>query len=160
MSYQPPRTRWFLTAVLLLTACRGPSPETAVTPSDGIYEFTASTGEAQPLRGALTVVAGSLGLRPEFGTCRIDHAYASSERTRYLCDHNSEIDQLAFLIDNRAPLIRSTWAGRVRQRRTRTVCAQYATQNGRQVCVQQRTETYEVVVPVSGRLIFRTRPTA
>jgi hypothetical protein len=141
----------------MLACAGGPAPRGAVS-VDGIHDFTASTGEATPLRGTLTIVAGELSLRPEFGTCRIDQAFASSERTRYLCDHSSDVEQLAFLVDHRFPLTRSSWTGRVRQQRTRTVCARYATQNGRQVCVETRNETVEVTVPLSGRLVFRPRP--
>ena len=150
-----PLSRWGV--VLLLACAGGPSPASGIT-DDGIYDFTASTGEATPLRGSLTIVAGDLTLRPEFGSCRVDQAFASTERSRFLCDNTSDVERLAFLIDHRFPLTRSTWAGSMRQKRTRTVCAQYATQNGRQVCVQTRTETVEVSVPLAGRLTFRPRP--
>lgn len=145
----------------VIAACAGnPTPGATSLPDDGIYDFTASTGESAPLRGSLTILAGAIALRPEFGSCRIDQAYASSERTRFLCDNTSEVERLAFLVDHRFPLTRSQWNGTVRQRRTRTVCARYATQNGRQVCVEQRQETVEVTTPVSGRLTFRPRPVA
>jgi hypothetical protein len=150
-----PLGRWCCLGVI---ACAGgPSPRAGIT-DDGIYDFTASTGEATPLRGSLTILAGALTLRPEFGSCRVDQAFASAERTRYLCDNTSEVERLAFLIDHRFPLTRSTWTGSIRQKRTRTICAQYATQNGRQVCVQTRTETVEVTESLSGRLTFRPRP--
>ncbi len=141
-------------------ACAGaPAPGAGAPPTDdGIYDFTASTGEPSPLRGSLTIVAGTHSLSPEFGSCRVDQAFASSERTRYLCDNTSDVERLAFVIDRRFPLTRSQWNGTIRQRRTRTVCVSYATQNGRQVCVEQRTEEYVVNAPVSGRLTFRRRP--
>ncbi|MBL8982388.1 MAG: hypothetical protein JNL26_09385, partial [Gemmatimonadetes bacterium] len=133
---------------LALAACAGgPPPQTAVT-EDGIYDFTGSTGEATTLRGSLTILAGSMSLSPEFGTCRVDQAVSSTERSRFLCDNTSDVEQLAFIIDLRFPLTRSSWSGRLRRRQTRTVCARYATQNGRQVCVQTRTETVDVMVPV------------
>ncbi|MBL8961810.1 MAG: hypothetical protein JNJ98_18260 [Gemmatimonadetes bacterium] len=150
-----PLGRW---GVAFLIACAGGPPPASGITDDGIYDFTASTGEATPLRGSLTILAGALSLQPEIGTCRVDQAFASAERSRFLCDNTSDIERLAFLIDHRFPLTRSTWAGSLRQKRTRTVCAQYATQNGRQVCVQTRTETVEVTVPLSGRLTFRPRP--
>ena len=143
-----------LWAWVAMACAGGPSPQTAVT-EDGIYDFTGSTGEATTLRGSLTVLAGAMSLRPEFGSCRIDQAASSTERTRFLCDNTSEVEQLAFLLDLRFPLTRSSWSGRLRRRQTRTVCARYATQNGRQVCVQTRTETVDVMVPVSGPLTFR-----
>ncbi len=145
-----------LGAVLSVTACSGnPSPGTLKPADDGIYEFIANTGDRTPLRGRLTIVAGEISLEPEVGICRVDTAYSSLERTRYACDNVSDIERLAFVMDNRNPLTRSSWTGQVRQRRTRTVCVEYATQNGRRVCVRTQTETYDAMVPVSGRLTFR-----
>lgn len=157
-----PVRRSLVCAVMVLgAACarnRSGTARPGSFPEDGLYDFTAPTGEAAPLRGTLAIVGGVMSLRPEFGTCRIDQAYVSVERTRYLCDNSSDVERLAFLVDALFPLTRSRWTGMVRQRRTRTVCVRYATQNGRQVCVEQRQETVEVETPVSGRLTFRARP--
>jgi len=126
--------------------------------ADGIYEFITRTGERGELRGRLMLIAGEVTLEPEFGTCRVDAAYASLERQRFLCDNTSEVENLALLVDRRFPTTRSRWTGTVRERRTRTVCVQYTTQNGRQVCVRTETQTYEVRSAVSGPLTFRPRP--
>jgi hypothetical protein len=135
------------------------SGSTTTTPrtEDGVYEFIGRTGEHAELRGSLIVAGGELLLEPEQGICRVDFQNVVSEKTRFLCDNTSEIEDLAFLIDRRTPLMRSTWTGSVRQKRQRTVCVQYAIQNGRQVCVRSATETYETRVQLRGPLTFRRR---
>ncbi|MGQ0647349.1 MAG: hypothetical protein ACT4P7_07235 [Gemmatimonadaceae bacterium] len=103
------------------------------------------------------MAGGELFLQPESGNCRTDASYASFEYVRLLCDPTSDVEDLAFVLDKRYPLTRSRWTGRIRQRRQRTVCTEYATQNGRRVCVRSRTETYEVMTNLSGPLTFTRR---
>ena len=147
----------FLLVAVLACASAGPAPSGARTP-DGIYDFIGRTGENAELRGTLTIAGGDLLLAPEQGICRVDATSINPEKTRFLCDHVSDIENLALVIDRRVPTMRSSWTGSVRQRRQRTICVQYAVQNGRQVCVRTQTETYEVRVGVSGPLTFNRRP--
>jgi hypothetical protein len=125
---------------------------------DGIYEFTARTGGYGDLIGRLTLLDGEVSLQPMQGQCRVDPSQASVELFYFLCDYSTEIENLSFTIDRRLPLTRSLWRGFVRQTRTRSVCDQYATQNGRQVCVRTRQESYEERARVGGPLTFRPQP--
>lgn len=132
-----------------------PAPAQA---QDGTYDFFARASDRTELRGSLIVLAGTHSLRPENGICREDQLVVSAESTRYICDHSSDVEDLVFVVDRRFPLTRSMWTGRVRQRKQRTVCAQYAIQNGRQVCVRTTQEWYEEVTSVRGPMTFRPRP--
>lgn len=148
----------FLACAAAMGGCARPRAGDAPRVIDGTWEFTASTGESVPLRGTLVILDGTYALRPSFGSCRIDTASPSMQRTRFLCDNTSTVERLAFVIDHDAPLTRSTWTGVVRQSRERTVCTQYITQNNRQVCVASRKETVITTAPLSGPLSFRPRP--
>jgi hypothetical protein len=121
---------------------------------DGTYEFITRTGGFGDLTGRLTLRDGQPSLQPLQGQCREDPSRTGVERFRFLCDIGSEIENVTLTIDRRLPLTRSVWSGFVRQTRTRSVCDQYAMENGRQVCVRTREETYEVRTPVSGPLTF------
>lgn len=144
--------------VVLFAGCASASTRTDVPTPDGIYEFITRTGETGELRGKLVVVGGELSMEPDQGICRVDAAYASMERVRFVCDNVSEVEDLALVVDRRFPVTRSMWTGTVRRTRTRQVCVAYATQNGRQVCVRTETQTYEERAAVRGPLTFRPRP--
>ena len=153
------RTARRVLASLVLAACASSPKAAPPAVKDGVYEFMTSTGERGELRGRMVYAGEVVSIEPELGICRLDGAFASAERLRYLCDNTQEVEHLALLIDKRYPTTRSAWTGSVRVRRTRTVCVQYATQNGRQVCVRSETQTYEERVTLSGPLTFRPAPT-
>lgn len=141
----------------MLGCATGSGGASADVVEDGVYEFQTRTGRQGDLRGRMTLVGDQISLQPDEGTCRLDTQLPSIERVRYLCDNNSEVEQLTIVVDRRNPTRRSSWAGVVTQTRTRTVCDQYANQNGRRVCVRSREERQEVRTPVGGPLTFLRR---
>ena len=147
------RTMLLVLAASASGACAS-SGKPGVPVQDGTYEFVTRTGGFGDLTGRLTLRDGQTSIQPLQGQCREDPSRTGVERLRFLCDVGTEIENVTFTIDRRLPLTRSVWGGFVRQTRTRTVCDQYAMENGRQVCVRTREETYEVRTPVSGPLTF------
>jgi hypothetical protein len=136
-------------------ASRGTAAPAART-EEGTYDFFARAGERTDLRGSLLVLAGSLMLQPENGTCREDLLVVDSEKSRYICDHTSDVENLVFVLDKRYPLTRSVWMGSMRQRRQRTVCAQYAIRTAAGG-VRTSVEWYETS-QLRGPMTFRPRP--
>jgi hypothetical protein len=144
--------------MLPLGSCASSRKSAAPPPvQEGTFDFFGRAGERVELRGAITIIEGEVRLNPEAGLCREDLLWVSAERVRFTCDTSSDLESLAFVIDKRYPLTRSTWSAHVRQRRTRTVCVQYSVQNGRRVCVRTETEWYDEITPMGGPLTFRAR---
>lgn len=150
----------FLAVVATASAACASSGARNVPVQDGTYEFITRTGGYGDLTGRLTLRDGQPSIQPLQGQCREDPSRAGVERFRFICDVGSELENVTFTIDRRLPLTRSVWGGVVRQTKTRTVCDQYAMENGRQVCVRTREETYEVRTSVSGPLTFAPHPVA
>jgi hypothetical protein len=147
-----------LAAAATSAACASSGAAGTRAVDDGIYEFITRTGGYGDLTGRITLLNGEISLQPNQAQCREDPSRVSVEQFYFLCDYASDIENLTFSIDRRRPLTRSMWAGFVRQTRTRSVCDQYVTQNGRQVCVRTRQESYEVRAQVGGPLTFRPHP--
>ena len=147
-----------LACLAAIGGCAGTKGQAEVPTLDGIYDFTTRTGEVGELRGRLVVVGGELSMEPDQGICRVDAAFVSFERQRFLCDNTSEVEDLALVVDRRFPLTSSIWTGIVQRTRTRQVCVAYATRDGRQVCVRTETQTYRERAAVRGPLTFRRRP--
>ena len=142
---------------LFAIGCKsGGSATERVPVRDGLYDFVARTG-SYDLRGKLLWASGEASIDSEIGYCRTDPMNTDTQTIRYQCESGSDLRGLVYIIDRNFPLNRSRWRASVAQTRQRQVCARYETRNNRQVCVQWRTETYEVSVPVGGLLTFTRR---
>lgn len=142
-------------AVLLAAACKSGSG--GGTPAqDGLYDFVARTGR-NDLRGTLLWMSGEVSINAEIGYCRADPMQTDMQTYRYICETGDELRNLVYIIDRRFPLNRSRWRAIVQQTRQRQVCVRYEIRNNQRVCVQYRTESYEVSVPIGGPLTFTRR---
>lgn len=142
---------------LFALGCKSGGSATERVPlRDGLYDFVARTGNYD-LRGKLLWASGEASIDSEIGYCRIDPMHTDPQTIRYQCESGNDLRSLVYIIDRNFPLNRSRWRASITQTRQRQVCARYETRNNRQVCVQWRTETYEVSVPVGGLLTFTRR---
>lgn len=141
------RCRLSILMLATLTACASASRNAATReppePSGGTYTFTASTPN-QLIRG--TVLVGPEGTGVQFETAcqpeatlraRPSGMPSSTSVMSYYCSGT----WLTF--DRRNPAT-AKWYASVEIPRRREVCTRYETQNGRQVCVSQTTESYSV----------------
>jgi hypothetical protein len=137
------------------TACASTRNSTAsreaTGPTDGTYEFIASV-TGRRVEGKVHIVGDTMLFDPD-NDCSsnlsppgIFVAPRDYNFIRYSCNG------VVLDFDRRNPVQSSKWFAGVPVRRQRQVCAQYAVQNGRQVCVRNRTETYETTESRSGKL--------
>jgi hypothetical protein len=162
--------RWLsATTCLTMIACGGsrtapvsgePSGPTSsrdvASTVEGTYDFVA-TVPGQAIRGTLQVAADTMFFAPAEGCDSnirsepIGHA-SNGGVLRYAC--MSAV--LAF--DRRNPVRSSKWSATVRQQRRREVCAERAVRNGREVCIRNAIETYEVSESRTGSIQVTRRP--
>ena len=149
-----------LAAVAVLVACGGGSaasrPETAApnAPREGTYEYMANL-PSQQVRGTLRVTSDTIVVDPVSDYCRVVMGPPDPLYIKYTCQGAGTFEQLTLTIDRRNPMQLSKWGATFRVTRRREVCTQYATRDGRQVCVQTTTETYETTESRSGNLQIR-----
>lgn len=144
---------------LPLLACGGSgaaTPRTAAPggPVEGTYEYMANLPTLQ-VRGTLRVVGDTVLVDPVSDYCRPLIAPPDPLYIKYTCQGTGPYEQLTLTIDRRNPLQLSKWDATFRVQRRREVCVQYAVRDGRQVCVQRQTETYEATESRSGTLQVR-----
>jgi hypothetical protein len=149
-------------AMPLLLACGGsttPSPETAAPsgPIEGTYEYLV-TLPTQQVRGTLRITGDTVLVEPISDYCRPAMGPPDPLSIKYTCNGTGTYEQIHLNIDRRNPAQLSKWAATFRVTRRREVCVQYATRDGRQVCVQTTTETYETTETRSGNLQVRRAP--
>lgn len=157
--------RWM--AVLTLSALAGcassgnQQPVTAApsAPIEGNYEYLASLPSMQ-VRGTLRVVGDTILVEPTTDYCRPTIAPPDPFSFKYTCTGTGTYEQIQLTIDRRNPIQLSKWFATFRVQRRREVCVQYAVRDGRQVCVQTTTETYEANETRSGNLQVRRAPTS
>jgi hypothetical protein len=141
-------------ATLTVACAAKTSANREVEPRVGTYEFVASV-PGRLVKGKLFVEPDTLHFVPETN-CSSDYdpaarivARLNAGEVRYFCAG-------AWLtFDRRNPAQSSKWFSAVRIPKQRQVCAQYATQNGRQVCVRQSMETYYTTEQRSGSIQVR-----
>jgi hypothetical protein len=154
--------RVILLAVPLLAACGGSAasrPETAAPSGrvEGTYEYMA-TLPTQQVRGTLRVTADTILVDPVSDYCRLVMGPPDPLYIKYTCQGTGTYEQIQLTIDRRNPTQLSKWSATFRVQRRREVCVQYAMRDGRQVCVQMSTETYETTETRSGNLQIRRAP--
>jgi hypothetical protein len=135
-------------------------PETAAPsgPIEGNYEYIASLPSMQ-VRGTLRIVDDTVLVEPVTDYCRPAIAPPDPFSIKYTCTGTGTYEQIQLTIDRRNPVQLSKWLATFRVQRRREVCVQYAVRDGRQVCVQTTTETYEATDTRSGNLQVRRAPT-
>lgn len=150
-------------ALAVLTACGGSGagarPETAAPggPIEGTYEYLANL-PSQQVRGTLRVTSDTVIVDPVSDYCRAVMGPPDPLYFRYTCQGTGSYEQLQLTIDRRNPAQLSKWSATFRVTRRREVCVQYAMRDGRQVCVQTTTETFETNDVRSGNLQVRRVP--
>ena len=150
-----------IATLLVFVACggSGSSPETAAPrgPIEGTYEYVANL-PSQQVRGTLQMVGDTVLVSPMSDYCRPLMAPPDPLSIKYTCQGAGSYEQIQLTIDRRNPVQLSKWSATFRVQRRRDVCVQYATRDGRQVCVQTTTETYETTERRSGNLQVRRTP--
>lgn len=134
----------------------GPQPQTAVPagPIEGTYEYLVALPNQQ-VRGTLRVTGDTALVDPVSDYCRPTLGPPDPLSIKYTCTGTGTYEQIQLNIDRRNPMQLSKWAATFRVTRRREVCAQYAVRDGRQVCVQTTTETYETTETRNGTLQVR-----
>ena len=156
------RARYPVAALAVLLACGGSAvsrPETAAPSGsrEGTYEYLANL-PSQQVRGTLRVTSDTMVVDPVSDYCRPVIGPPDPLYIKYTCQGTGTFEQLTLTIDRRNPMQLSKWGATFRVTRRREVCTQYATRDGRQVCVQTTTETYETTESRSGNLQVRRTP--
>ena len=146
-----------LTLVTLLSCASGGSTTSReVGPVEGTYDFVA-TVPGQAVRGTLQVGADTMlfsaveGCNSNIRSEPINHA-SNGGVFRYACS------SAVLEFDRRNPVRSSKWSATVQIKHRRQVCAERAVRNGREVCVRNAIETYEVPEKRSGSIQVTRRP--
>ena len=150
--------------VPILVACASGGNQQPVTaapsgPIEGNYEYVANLPNLQ-VRGSLRIVGDTILVEPVTDYCRPTIAPPDPLAIKYTCTGTGTYEQIQLTIDRRNPTQLSKWQATFRVQRRREVCVQYAIRDGRQVCVQTSTETYETNDTRSGNLQVRRAPTS
>jgi hypothetical protein len=155
------RARIAIATLPVFLACGGSGarPETAAPggPVEGTYEYVANL-PGQEVRGMLQVVGDTILLNPVSEYCRLVMGPPDPLYIKYTCQGTGSYEQIQLTIDRRNPVQLSKWSATFRVQRRREVCVQYAVRDGRQICVQTTTETYEATETRSGNLSLRRAP--
>jgi hypothetical protein len=130
---------------------------TASGPVEGEYEYTANL-PGQQVRGRMRVAGDTVIVDAMTDYCRPALGVPDPMAIHYTCNGTGNLESILLRIDRRNPVQLSKWTARYRVQRRREVCTQYAVRDGRQVCVQMTTETYEAIEPRSGTLQVRRVP--
>jgi hypothetical protein len=152
-----------------IVACGGSraSVESEAASVVGVFEIVAAI-PGRHVTGKLQVESDSITFHPEsncsggyrptgstgFGNSQTWSAKESfgQQRVRFGCG----IATLEF--DKRNPIRSPTWSSTIGVRKTRRVCANYVTRNGRQVCERTTMEAYETTESRSGPIQVRRIP--
>ena len=126
----------------------------ASTSNEGVYDYVANL-PGQQVRGTLRVTGDTVTIDPMADYCRPTVGVPDPLAIRYTCNGPGNIESIQLRIDRRNPAQLSKWSAAYRVQRRREVCTQYAVRDGRQVCVQTSTETYETTESRSGTLQVR-----
>lgn len=150
-----------IAGIVVLAACGGsraapPSREPS-EPIEGNYEYIASI-PGQQVRGLLRVLGDTILVEPFADYCQPATGNPDPIAIRYTCNGPGRFEQLNLRLDRRNPMQFSRWSATIRVTKRREVCSQYAIRDGRQVCVQTTTETYETNESSSGNLQVRRAP--
>lgn len=127
---------------------------TASGPIEGEYDYVANL-PGQQIRGRMHVIGDTVTIDPMADYCRPAVGVPDPLAIHYTCNGPGNVESIQLRIDRRNPVQLSKWTARYRVQRRREVCTQYAVRDGRQVCVQMTTETYETIEPRSGTLQVR-----
>lgn len=127
---------------------------TASGPIEGDYEYVANL-PGQQVRGQMRVIGDTITVDPMADYCRPSVGVPDPLAILYTCNGPGNVESIQLRFDRRNPTQLSKWTARYRVQRRREVCTQYAVRDGRQVCVQMTTETYETIEPRSGTLQVR-----
>jgi hypothetical protein len=154
--------RMAILAVSALAGCassgtRQPATAAPSAPIEGDYEYLASLPSVQ-VRGTLRIVGDTVLVEPVTDYCRPTIAPPDPFAIKYTCTGTGTYEQIQLTIDRRNPAQLSKWQATFRVQRRREVCVQYAIRDGRQVCIQTTTETYETNDTRSGNLQVRRAP--
>jgi hypothetical protein len=149
-------------ALPTLAACASSGSQPPVTAassgtSEGNYEYMANLPSMQ-VRGTLRIVGDTVLVEPVSDYCRPTVAPPDPFAIKYTCSGTGTYEQIQLTIDRRNPAQLSKWHATLRVQRSREVCTQYAVRDGRRVCVQTTTETYETNETRSGNLQVRRAP--
>lgn len=127
---------------------------TASGPIEGDYDYMANL-PGQQVRGRMRVIGDTVTIDPMGDYCRPTVGVPDPLAILYTCNGPGNVESIQLRIDRRNPAQLSKWTASYRVQRRREVCTQYAVRDGRQVCVQMTTETYETIEPRSGTLQVR-----
>jgi hypothetical protein len=127
---------------------------TASRPIEGDYDYLANL-PGQQVRGTMRIIGDTVTIDPMADYCRPALGVPDPMAILYTCNGTGNVESIILRIDRRNPIQLSKWTARYRVQRRREVCTQYAVRDGRQVCVQMTTETYEAIEPRSGTLQVR-----
>jgi hypothetical protein len=153
-----PRAILLCVTVLACASASGSRESSAPAgPIEGTYEYTANLPGAQ-VRGTMRVVRDTVLVDPMADYCRPAVGVPDQLAIRYTCNGPGTYEQIQLRIDRRNPVQLSKWSATFRVQRRREVCTLYAVRDGRQVCVQTQTETYETTESRSGTLQVRRMP--
>lgn len=153
------RTILLTLALLACGGSRAATPRTAAPsgPIEGTYDYMANLPSLQ-VRGTLRVTGDTVLVDPVSDYCRPMMGPPDPLYIKYTCQGTGPYEQLTLTIDRRNPLQLSKWSATFRVQRRREVCVRYAVRDGRQVCVETQTETYEATESRSGNLQVRRTP--
>jgi hypothetical protein len=162
------KSPWSLLPLATLMACASAGNSTRETPrpTEGTYEFFASV-PGQTVRGTFRLQGenisiddqaldcGTAGRRQEGSTewARATAMASSASRNKGAATYRG-CDGVSLAFDAKNP-VQSKWYAAVPVQRRRQVCAERVVQNGREVCVRQKMETYEAFESRSGSLQVR-----
>ena len=149
-----------LTGWLMACASSGNAPSTRAPtgPIEGTYDYIANI-PGQQVRGKLRVLGDTILVDPQNDYCRPVVGTPSPLSIRYSCNGPGSFESLGLTLDRRNPTQFSKWSASFRVRKQRQVCTRYVVQpDGRQVCAEYGTETYEDVESRSGTLQVRRVP--
>ena len=123
-------------------------------PVEGEYDYVANL-PGQQVGGRMRVTGDTITVDPMADYCRPTVGAPDLLAIRYTCNGPGDLESIQLRIDRRNPVQLSKWTAMYRVQRRREVCAQHAVRDGRQVCVQWTTETYETIETRSGTLQVR-----
>jgi hypothetical protein len=146
-----------LTLVTLSSCASGGGTSTRdVTPTEGTYDFFA-TVPGQAVRGTLRVAADTMLFSAVEG-CNSNIRAEPIGNASYAGVFRYACSSAVLEFDRRNPVRSSKWSATVQIKRRREVCAERAVRNGREVCIRNAIETYEVPERRSGSIQVTRRP--
>ena len=147
-------------SMAVLAGCASSGTTTArepAAPIEGTYDYTAVL-PGQQVQGKLQVLGDTIIVVPNNDYCKPFVGPSSALVIRYTCNGPGRFESFSLTLDRRNPAQFSKWAATYRVQKQRQVCRRTAIQNGREVCVETGTETYEDTESRSGTLQVRRVP--